>query len=230
VRARACGVWFVLLLLGVPSAALAQTPSADEAPPEAEITPEESASAARDAEGRGLFEAGRAAFTDGRYEDALEYFDRAYALSHRSQLLYNIGSANDRLRRDEAALAAFEQYVRELPTAPNVREVEARIRVLRASVEADPDPTVVSALTQAEIDQAAFEAHAREQEASTTPATADQGPGVVGEWWFWTIIVAVVAGAVVTGVILGTQESGVHYPPYTTGDNGVAMTLTLPLP
>lgn len=185
-----------------------------------------SASAARDAEGRGLFEAGRAAFTDGRYEDALDYFDRAYALSHRSALLYNIGSANDRLRRDAEALAAFEQYVRELPEAPNVREVEARIRVLRESVDA----AAADGPSQAEVDQAAFEAHALDQAATTGATPADEGPGVVGEWWFWTIIVAVVAGAVVTGVVLGTQDQSVRYPPYTMGDNGIVMTLTLPMP
>jgi tetratricopeptide (TPR) repeat protein len=217
--------WSLVLVLSstlLPVVGLAQ----DEVPT---ATPEESASAARDAEGRGLFEAGRAAFTDGRYEDALDYFQRAYALSHRSALLYNIGSANDRLRRDAEALVAFEQYVRELPEAANVREVEARIRVLRESLHTDsadhPDGP-----SQVELDQAAFDAHTREQEGATAPGPADQGPGVVGEWWFWTIIVAVVAGAVVTGVVLGTQDSTVRYPPYTMGDNGIAMTLTLPLP
>jgi tetratricopeptide (TPR) repeat protein len=228
---RALSSWLsILLLVVVPRSVLAQSDEGTDPPPDTTSSPDH-ASAARDAEGRGLFEAGRAAFTDGRYEDALDYFDRAYALSHRSELLYNIGSANDRLRRDVEALAAFERYVRELPDAPNVREVESRIRVLRQSLE-DASPAAAEAeRTQAEIDQAAFEAHAREQaERAAPPAQADSGPGVVGEWWFWTIIVAVVAGAVVTGVVLGTQDQSVHYPPYTTGDNGIVMTLTLPMP
>jgi tetratricopeptide (TPR) repeat protein len=219
------------LLSSLPSAVSAQAATPEPSTtPEPSVAPHDGATASRDAEGRGLFEAGRAAFTDGRYEDALDYFDRAYALTHRSELLYNIGSANDRLRRDAEALASFEQFVRELPDAPNVREVEARIRVLRESIRAEAArSSTEGGPSQAEIDQAAFEAHAREQ-AGTAPAQADGGLGVAGEWWFWTIIVAVVAGAVVTGVVLGTQDSSVHYPPYTTGDNGIAMTLTLPMP
>lgn len=70
------------------------------------------ATVARDAEARGLFEAGRAAFADGRFEDARDYFRRSSELSRRDALLYNIGTAEDRLRNDAAALAAFEGFMR----------------------------------------------------------------------------------------------------------------------
>lgn len=87
-----------------------------------------------DAEARGLFEAGRAAFVDGRFEDARDYFQRAYELSHRPELLYNLGTAEDRLRNDHEALAAFERYLAALPDAANATEVHARVEVLRAEV------------------------------------------------------------------------------------------------
>lgn len=190
------------------------------------------ATAARDAEGRGLFEAGRAAFADGRYEDSLGYFDRAYALTHRAELLYNIGTANDRLRHDAEALAAFESYVRELPNAPNTREVEGRMRVLRASLaETSTTPS------DAEPPTVSVEPEPQPPAVVATSAPAPSQPqhesdiGVAGEWWFWTLIGAVVVGGVVTAIVLGTQSSGTTYPPYMTGDNGaVVLTLTGAIP
>ena len=97
-----------------------------------------------DAEARALYAAGQAAFHDGRYEHALEYLQRSYELSHRPALLYNLGTTFDRLRRDQEALAAFEQYLREVPGAENTSEVQARIAVLRdalARSQPAPSPT-----------------------------------------------------------------------------------------
>ncbi|MCG8556210.1 MAG: tetratricopeptide repeat protein [Proteobacteria bacterium] len=89
-----------------------------------------------DLQARSLFQAGRIAFEAGRFEQALGYFRQAYELSPRPLLLYNIASSLDRLRRDAEALAAFEQYLREQPDAPNRAGTEARIRVLRQSLQA----------------------------------------------------------------------------------------------
>lgn len=85
---------------------------------------------------RALFTAGRVAFERNNYEDALRYFREAHALSNRPALLYNIGVAADRLRRDEEALEAFERYLQEVgPDAPQRGDAEARARVLRQQLE-----------------------------------------------------------------------------------------------
>lgn len=91
-----------------------------------------------DAEARSRFEAGRAAMAAGRTEDALVDFRRAYELSHRPALLYNIGVAADRLRRDDEALEAFEAYLASMPASDvtNRAEVEGRITVLRETIAA----------------------------------------------------------------------------------------------
>jgi tetratricopeptide (TPR) repeat protein len=117
VRSRLCALSFVLASVMTIPAAKAQT---------AQDT---------DAEARGLFLAGQAAFATSRYDDALRYFRQSYELSGRPQLLYNIAVAADRLRRDDEALAAFEQFLRDAPAdAPQRRDVEARIPVLREAV------------------------------------------------------------------------------------------------
>ncbi len=78
-----------------------------------------------------MFEAGSLAFDNARYDDAVEYFPRAYEPSGRAVLLHNVGVAADRLRRDTEALEAFEQFLAQVPAHPRRRDVEARVEVLR---------------------------------------------------------------------------------------------------
>lgn len=114
-------VWCVMVasVLGITAAASAQADSGS----------------FEDEEARALFQAGRTAFQAGRFDAALEHFEAAYKLSHRPQLLYNIGSAADRLRMDRKALEAFRAYLHQVPDAHNRQEVESRIRVLERAVE-----------------------------------------------------------------------------------------------
>ena len=94
----------------------------------------------RTEEAKGLFNAGRAAFDAGRYVDALDYFQRAYGISGRAGLLYNIALAFDRMREDERALAAYEQYLTQAPDAPNRVEVETRAAAIRAALQRRQEP------------------------------------------------------------------------------------------
>jgi tetratricopeptide (TPR) repeat protein len=95
------------------------------------------ADADTDEEARALYQAGRIAFDQGRFDSALDYFQRSYELSGRPALLFNIGTAADRLRKDKIALEAFERYLEEVPDAADAASVRSRIGVLRAAVEAD---------------------------------------------------------------------------------------------
>jgi tetratricopeptide (TPR) repeat protein len=81
------------------------------------------------------FELARQAFVAGDYETALQRFRQAYSMSARPGLLYNIAQTLDRLRRDEETVTALREYLEALPDSPNRSEVEARIRVLEASLE-----------------------------------------------------------------------------------------------
>ena len=140
------GRWLGLLWLGL----LWLTP----APAEAQAA--EETSEAMDDEARLLFEAGRRAFADGRFEDALARFRESHRLTGRPQLLYNLGRALDALRRDAEALAMFEGYLAAVPEAENRREVESRIATLRgllpAPEEGPPTTTPETAATPRSID------------------------------------------------------------------------------
>jgi tetratricopeptide (TPR) repeat protein len=109
-----------------------------------------------DAEAHALYEAGATAFRDGRYDAALQDFQRAYDLSHRPGLLYNIGTCHDRLRHDSQALAAFEQYLQDMPEAPQRSEIEGRLPALReaaareqAAIDAAAHPTTTEPVVEA---------------------------------------------------------------------------------
>jgi hypothetical protein len=89
---------------------------------------------ADDVAAREYFKAGRVAFEQADYESALIYFRHAYRTSGRGALLYNIGVAADRLRRDQEALEAFEQYLDTTESPTREVEVRKRIEALRESI------------------------------------------------------------------------------------------------
>jgi tetratricopeptide (TPR) repeat protein len=150
-------------------------------------------------EARTLFEAGRMAFADGRFDDALNSFQRAFRLSDRPVLLFNIGTSLDRLQRKSEAVEAFEAYLERIPDAHNSGEVESRLRSLR----------------QEEERRRAVEAELAAREAERRPLYL--------KWWFWTIIGAlVIGGAVTAGILL--YDPGIEGP--QLGSTG-QVTITL---
>lgn len=164
-----------------------------------------------DAEAHSWFQAGRSAFSDGRYEDALTAFRRAYDLSRRPALLFNIGASAEHLQRDLEALEAFQRYVELVPDAGNRREVEARIRALRRTLygeeeEESPEPDV------------------GQLHGGSAPSEGEgSSRGVASQWWFWTAIGGVVA---VVAVVVGVTLAGGGHQPFMEGDiGGTIMTL-----
>ncbi|MCS6800144.1 MAG: hypothetical protein NZ898_16760 [Myxococcota bacterium] len=147
-----------------------------------------------DAEARAVFVRGREAYERGDFETALASFRRAYELSGRPALLFNVGQAADRLRRDREALEAFEAYLAAVPDAGNRAEVEARIRVLREQIARDE-------ALRAEL------ASASQRRDEGAHRSAD-GRSVVTRWWFWTLVGAAVVGVgvAIAAVALGRDE------------------------
>lgn len=90
-----------------------------------------------DAEARSLFEIGRTAFEQRRYDDAHAYFERSYEASGQPDLLYNLGVVCERLGRDEEAVRWFERYLEARPNGPHTREVLRRLEELGARVAAE---------------------------------------------------------------------------------------------
>ena len=160
------------------------------------------ADASMDSEAHALFEAGRTAFAAGRFADALGDFQRAYDLSHRAVLLYNIGQCHDRLRHDAEALAAFEGFVEGVPDSPQHAEVEARIALLREAIAhtAPAEPVAVTPVTPVTTEPPPDP----DQVIDTTPppevTPVSHDPGA-GPWVFLGVGLGVaITGAVLLGI------------------------------
>lgn len=97
-------------------------------------------------EARNLFEAGAAAFSEGRFQDALTYWQGSYGLSHRPELLHNIGIAHDRLGQREEAIEKYRAFLEQRPEADNRDYVERRIVQLDEQAERAPSALNVGAL------------------------------------------------------------------------------------
>ena len=138
------------------------------------------------------FSEGTRAYASGEFESALANFRRAYELTGSPDLLYNIATVSDRMRRDEEALEAYEGYLEARPKSPDREHVAGRIDVLRAAIEARN-----RAALDAEIEarSAAIEAAARVK--AERPLTQHVGPGP-GPW----VTIGVGSAAIVSGAVL----------------------------
>lgn len=77
----------------------------------------------------------------GRYEQAIEEFEKAYALAPGPILLFNIAQAHRRNGSTDSAILFYKRFLKASPSAPNRAEVETRIRELEAppgDVKKDP--------------------------------------------------------------------------------------------
>ena len=173
-----------------------------------------------EAEAQALFAAGRSAYEDGRYEDALDHFRDSYEQSGRPTLLYNIGMSADRLRRDEEALEAFEEFLARVPEHPNRVSTENRVAALRRVLEERDVAEAAAAPTPAEVAAAAQPAPA-EPVASSRDVVEDDGGSVLSTWWFWTIIGVLVVGGAAAGVAVAMSGDTQQEP--IPGDNGVVV-------
>lgn len=153
---------------------------------------------ANDADARTAFDAAVRAFDDGDYEAALVFFRRAYDLSGRAQLLYNMGQCADRLRRDDEAIEAFERYLDAAPDAENAGTVRARLAHLHAAQRRQDVPT------PAEVAEANEPAPQRQP---VVESPAEEEPGGLSSGAVWGIVLGSVA-AVGAAVLIGVLAAG----------------------
>lgn len=181
----------------------------------------------QDAEARALFRTGQTAYESGRFDQALEDFLRAHELSGQPALLYNIGQAADRARRDETALNAFRMYLQQVPDAPNAEMVRNRIASLEIAVDNARARSLVEPSVAADASPPAPSAAMQPSAPSDGHSPSDQRTPIHKQWWFWGGVgVAAVVTLVVIAVASGGSDSAGRPP---AGSDGVVV-LTLGAP
>ncbi|MBX3248731.1 MAG: hypothetical protein KF901_16255 [Myxococcales bacterium] len=183
--------WIILACLST-----ALVPAVGHTQPEA--TPDERATL--DHEARQLFNAGETAFASGRYESALDYFTRAYELSGRAVLLYNVGLAAELARQDERALEAYRGFLELVPASEQRTRVQTRVRELEARVASRTEAQAAD-----EASSGVGMGDASEDAASDPPAPATRSEGrkpTLGWALFATGAVVTATGAVLGALAL----------------------------
>lgn len=121
----------IALLLG---SALAQSPEGPPAPP----------TAAETERAKDLFRQGAAAYEEGRYEDAVELFLGAHALTHNPKILFNVANARERMGDLAGCRDALQEYLRF--TIDEERQIIARrIAAIDQRIAAARPPEPVNA-------------------------------------------------------------------------------------
>lgn len=107
--------------VAAPLTALAQTP---------EGPPDPTSVEGKRAEGKARYERGVAAYSAGRYKDAIDLFLQADALAPSAALSFNIARAYEKIGDDASTLQWFRDFRRRAPDAKNGPEVDERIHAL----------------------------------------------------------------------------------------------------
>ena len=158
-------------------------------------------------EARLAFEAGREAFANGRFGPALEYFDRAYALTQHPDILYDIGHTADRARQDARALEAFEAFLEARPESDERPAIETRMATLRRAIAERASTVEPETEPEAEADPEPLDAVVEESrsapETPELPARSRQEGSTFGGW---LTLGAGLGVAALGGALLGVAE------------------------
>lgn len=139
------------------------------------------------------FDRGQKLFTLGKFDEALDEYQKAFDASPLPDFLYNIGQCHRNLGDYEQAIFSFKRFLQLDPEAPNREKVEIIIDELEDKLERQG---------------------AKKQQDPPPPPPPGATP-IYKKWWFWTGIAVVgVAGGV--GIYAATRPDG---PPDTTLGN-----------
>ena len=155
-----------------------------------------------------LFEQGYKAYQEGRFQQAIELLERAYAMKQEPVLLYNLARAHEGVGNLDQAISMYERYLTEMQEIPDRAAIEKRLETMRAQI-AERDRL------RRERDEARKRGTKRTPEGGGTPPNdngAQRSPSAL-PWIVGGVGAAgVIAGAVLGGVAQAKHDDAVAAP------------------
>ena len=145
------------------------------------------------------FDRGASLYDQAHYGAAVREFEAAKRVKPLAAFEFNIARCRDRLEEWSAAADGYERYLAAVPNAPEAAELRSRIAELRARVGG-----LVVATPPG------------------SPRAIEDSPSIVGRWWFWTALGAVVVASLAIGI--AASSGGQHAAIPTTADGNFGVT------
>ena len=180
-------------------------------------------------EAKRLYESATAAYTIGKFEDALVGYDAAYQLFKSPTFLFNIAQCHFQLKHWDRAEFFFEGYLREVPEAKTKDLVVELIAEARTHLAAEQEAVAhEQAVAREELlrEQQTREQQGREQDARLQREADERArialvtrrptaTPVYERWWFWGIVG--VAGASIATVAVVSSGGSTVLPSGSLG-------------
>jgi tetratricopeptide (TPR) repeat protein len=131
------------------------------------------------------FEKGEKLFALGKFDEALDEYQKAYDAKPIPDFLFNIGQCYRNLEQYDQAIFSFKKYLKDVPDAPNKDAVEKLIGDLEDKQARGEGKKIVD-----------HNPPPRRHHEAETP--------IYETWWFWTGVGVVVAAGSV-GIYEGTK-------------------------
>jgi tetratricopeptide (TPR) repeat protein len=136
-----------------------------------------------------LFEQGKQAYREGRFEDSVKLLEQAFALVPEPVLLYNLARAHEGTGNFPSAIEAYERYLKSEQEIPDRGAIEQKLTSLKRTV--------------AERERLAKERDEALQKKEAAPEPRLEPPPSQLTPWPW-LVASVGAGGLVSGGVLGS--------------------------
>ena len=162
------------------------------------------------------------AFSLGHYDDAAQYFEKAFELTPEPALLYNAAQSHRLAGNKERALTLYQNYLRVYGKAKHP-EVTSRIEELEKAIARDkaeaakaaedekaaaaasrPASPARAPLPSAPPPQAESSAPVLVSQPADNSDSADEG-SLTSHAWFWVVVGGGVAAAAAVAIVLATR-------------------------